>query len=91
MSLAMEQQDAVIKLYHLLTDGNMIFTNDDSDIKAMARFCDLFDWCASSPMELDEVNRRWIPTFDAAKHVVELMEQDRISVVEIWGGRNNAH
>jgi len=91
MSLVIEQQDAVIRLYHLLTDGNMIFTNDDSDIKAMARFCDLFDWCASSPMELDEVNRRWIPTYNAARHVVELMEQDRISVVEIGGGRNNAH
>lgn len=86
MSIATEQQNAVISLYSLLTDGNMVFTDEESDVKAMARFVDLFDYCAAAPKDLAELNRRWLPTFDAAKHVAGLMEQNRISVIEVAGG-----
>jgi len=86
---ASQQQDAVIDLYNLLTDGSMVFADQNSDIQAMAHFTALFERLAGSPAEVKEFNRRWIPTFNAAKHVAELMEKNRISVIQV-GGADNA-
>jgi len=83
---ATQQQDAVIGLYNLINNGNMIFTDDPSDLQAMQHFMALFDHLAKSPQEIPEFNRRWLPTFNAAKHVAELMEQERITVIQIGGG-----
>lgn len=37
--------------------------------------------------ESPKVFRRWLPAFNAAKHVVEPMEQDRISVIQVGGAK----
>jgi hypothetical protein len=84
---AAEQLDSVIDLYSLLTDGNLVFADEDTDIHAMGRFIDLFDCCASWPKDIDELNRRWILTFEAAKQVAMRMEQERISVIQIGGAK----
>ena len=86
-SVASQQQDAVIDLYNLLTDGSMIFADETSDIQAMTHFTALFEHLAGSPAAVKEFNRRWLPTFNAAKHVAELMEQNRISVIHFGGGK----
>lgn len=80
-----EQQDAVINLYRLMTEGSLVITEDDNDIQAMCRFAGLFYHFVDSPRELDELNRRWIPTFYAAKDVVSLLEKGRIRIVHVGG------
>jgi len=82
---ATEQRDTVIDLYNLLTDGSIVFADDNSDIQVMVRFTGLFDYFASSPKEITEFNRRWILTFEAAKQVAMRMEQGRISVIQVGG------
>lgn len=85
---ASQQSDAVIDLYNLLTGGDMVFADENSDVQAMAHLRALFDHLAGSPEEINEFHRRWLRTFNAAKRVVELMEQDRISVIQVGGGKS---
>lgn len=86
---ATDQLEAVADLYMMFfsRQGSALITTDSDHAAAvLQRFGLLFDDMAENkPKDVTDLNRRWIPLFNAAHAVAVLMDQGQISVIRFGG------
>lgn len=80
------QVKAFAGLYQMIGNASLISANDNDDALAISVFVDAFDLLKSAPLDVVEVNRRYVAAFNSGKALAGLIEAERVQIIASYHG-----
>lgn len=80
------QVKALACLYQMIGSASLISANDNDDALAISVFVDAFELLKSAPLDVVEVNRRYLAAFNSGKALAGLIESERVQIIASYRG-----
>ena len=80
------QVKALAGLYQMIGNASLISANDNDDALAISVFVKAFDSLKSAPLDVVEVNRRYLAAFNSGKALAGLIEAERVQIIASYRG-----